>query len=231
MRRALPLLLSILAFAETAEVEITAEPHHHLVFTNDQVRVFSVEVPPHSETLMHRHRHDYIYVTLGAAEVVNAVAGKDPVTVKLADGETRFTPGNFAHIARDLTERPFRNVTIELLQDDKLRQSQARDSIRGPIPIQNGGRADILWVNDSVRAIKVELAPGFVFEISNQAQLLVAVSDIDLPASALPSNNTGPVASPLHLKSGEFVWIPAGHAQQLRNLGPAAAKFVTLEFP
>src|ERR1035441_5659621 len=74
--------------AQSAQgVEITAEPHHQLVLANDQVRVFNVDVPPHSETLMHWHRHDYIYVVLGAAEIVNAVQGKDPVTLALSDGD------------------------------------------------------------------------------------------------------------------------------------------------
>ena len=53
------------AQALAPEVEITAEPHHHLTLENKSVRVFNVEVPPNSDTLMHWHRHDYIYVTLG----------------------------------------------------------------------------------------------------------------------------------------------------------------------
>ena len=53
------LLLPALLFAQSApEVEITSEPNHHLVFANDQVRVFHVDVAPHSDTLMHWHRHD-----------------------------------------------------------------------------------------------------------------------------------------------------------------------------
>ena len=55
------LITTLLAAQATApEVEITAEPAHHLTFENKSVRVFNVEVPPHAETLMHWHRHDYI---------------------------------------------------------------------------------------------------------------------------------------------------------------------------
>ena len=58
------LLLSTILTAQAApEVEITAEPYHHLVFANDQIRVFDVDVLPHSETLTHWHRHDYVFVT------------------------------------------------------------------------------------------------------------------------------------------------------------------------
>src|ERR1700740_1682119 len=98
MQRSALLLLTALLFTQTSEVEITAEPHHHLVLANDQVRVFNVEVPVGSATLMHWHHHDYIYVTLGAVEFSNEVEGKPPVILKLQDGETRFSPGPFAHL-------------------------------------------------------------------------------------------------------------------------------------
>src|SRR5690242_6944853 len=89
------LALAVLLAAQTGTppgVEITSEPHHHLALKNTYVRVFQVEVAPHQSTLMHWHRHHYMFVTLGAGEVENDVAGKPPVTLKLADGETRFAP-------------------------------------------------------------------------------------------------------------------------------------------
>jgi len=118
----LPLIVVVPLFALTRtvsaqEVEITAEPSHHLALENEYVRVFKVSVEPHTATLMHRHRHDYMFVTLGDASISNEVESKEPVQAKLSDGDTRFTAGNFAHIARDLSDTPFRNVTIELLQD------------------------------------------------------------------------------------------------------------------
>jgi len=146
MKRGAVLLLIAFLSAQTADVEITAEPHHHLAFTNDQVRVFNVEIAPQSETLMHRHHHDYIYITLGASEVVNAVKGKDPVTLKLHDGDTNFLSAGFSHSARNLSTQPFRDVIIELLQDDKLRKSPAHwDEDRG-LEILPGGTQEILFV-------------------------------------------------------------------------------------
>lgn len=235
MRRLL-LLLTVVVLAQSApEVEITAEPHHHLAYTNDQVRVFNVEVPPHAETLMHRHRHDYVYVTLGPAEVVNAVAGKDPITVKLADGETRFVPGNFAHIARNQTDRPFRNVTIELLQDEKLRQASAgRDAAhteddRG-LNLLKGGTQEILWVKDGIRASLFELQPGGVVPMHRHTgpYLLVAVSDVEVRERFLTDVH-GPDIG--YLKSGDAKWLPGGYSHTVINAGHTLARFVTLEFP
>ena len=63
------LLIPFLAAQTTTEVEITSEPSHHPVLENEYIRVFKVEVARHASTLMHRHRHDYVFVTLGDAHV------------------------------------------------------------------------------------------------------------------------------------------------------------------
>ena len=63
------------------------------------VRWRLMEVAPHATTLVHWHRRDYMWVAIGAAEVTNIVTGKPPVKLKLQDGETRFTAGNFSHKA------------------------------------------------------------------------------------------------------------------------------------
>src|SRR5271154_3656358 len=114
---ALLLAAITLAAQNTADVEITAEPHHHLLLENRQVRVWLAEVAPQDATLMHRHNHDYAFVSLGETNVSNEVEGKPPVIVKMQDGEVRFAPGGFAHIARDLANTPFRAIAVEFLQD------------------------------------------------------------------------------------------------------------------
>src|SRR5205814_6338319 len=97
-------------------VPLDREPSHHLSLANECVRVFKVEVAPHASTLLHQHDRDYIFVTLGASLVENDVLGKPPVKLQLRDGEARFAKGDFAHVAKNLAETPFRNVTIELLK-------------------------------------------------------------------------------------------------------------------
>ncbi len=231
MHRLIVLLLlgvPILAGQTTPEVEITAEPHHHLVFENKSVRVFNVEVAPHGDTLMHWHRHDYIFVTLGATEVVNEVEGKPPVRLKLQDGETRFLPAPFAHVARNLAEQPFRNVTIEILQDDKLRSAPWHwDEERG-VDILHGGTKEILFVKDSVRVSELELQPGGVVPMhhSKGPQLLVAVSELEISGDA-----EGHAPRSEHFAAGASKWIPGDYSQAIVNVGKQTAKFVTLEFP
>jgi oxalate decarboxylase/phosphoglucose isomerase-like protein (cupin superfamily) len=230
MNRILLLLLlpAILTAQLAPEVEITAEPHHHLALTNDQVRVFTVNIPPHSETLLHRHRHDYIYVTLGDSEMVNAVQGKDPVTVKLRDGQTGFLPSSYAHIARNLSNKPFRNVTVELLQDDKLRHSSFTWHATRGLEILPGGTQEILFVKDAVRASEFELQPGGMVPLHHHTgpHLAVALSDLKFRGQV-----EGKAASEVEMKSGETLWIKGGYSHTLTNIGKEPAKWVTLEFP
>lgn len=223
------LLLAPLLAQAPQQVELTDEPHHHLVLSNDQVRVFNVEVPPHADTLIHWHRHDYIYITLGDATVTNEVVGKPPAQVTLHDGQTAFAPpAPFAHRARNFSDKPFRNVTIELLQDAKLRtQKSPWDSDRG-LDILHGGTAEILWVKDAVRATLFELQPGGVIPTHHHAgpHLVVALTDFELRI-----DNAGKAPVTLTQKSGETRWVPGDITDSITNTGHTPARLVTLEFP
>ncbi len=231
MKRALVaalLILPLAAFAAAPEVEITSEPSHHLALENEHVRVFQVEVAPNAETLLHRHRHDYLFVTLGDSHVANEVADKPPVELKLADGETRFTPGNFAHVARNLSDRLFHNVTIELIQDDKLRTAPSPWPMEGGDKEFPGGRIKVLFIRDGARVSAIDLEPGATVPSHRHdgPHLLVAVSDLDLRSDV---DGMGPM--PGKFKSGDVKWLPGGYTHTLTNVGKNPAKFVTVEFP
>jgi len=227
-------LTTFLSAQSPSDVEVTAEPHHHQTFVNDQVRVLNVDVPAHSETLMHYHRHDYIFVTLGAAQIINAVEGKPPVPLTLPDGDVRFVSAPFAHIFRNLSPQPFRNVTIELLQDNKLRHSPAHwdsghpDEDRG-LDILHGGTKEILFVKDGVRVSEIDLQPGGMIPMQHHAgpHLLVAVTDLDLRQSHLNGAHPPDLG---HLMAGQVDWLPGGYSSSLTNIGKTPAKFITLEF-
>lgn len=227
----LPLLLvaAIAVSAQTPqEVELTSEPHHHLALENEYIRAFKVEVRPNEATLMHRHRHDYVFVTLGDSDVSNEVEGWQPIELKIQDGETRFAPGNFAHIARNLAKTPFRNVTIELLQDEKAKQSPPPpwNEERG-LDVLNAGTKHILFVKDGVRVTEFELQPGGIVPSHHHAgpHLLVAISDLDVRSDV---DGQGPM--PGKFKAGDIKWLPGGYTHTLTNVGKKPAKFVTLEF-
>jgi hypothetical protein len=227
---ALIFLATILTAQSVPEVEITAEPNHHLVLTNDQVRVFNVDIAAHTATLMHWHRHDYVYITLGDTEIVNEVEGKAPVNGKMQDGDAGFAHGNFAHLVRASSDHPFRNVTIEILQDAKLRNQPAPALESRGLEILKGGTKEILFVKDGIRVSEFEIQQGLGEAIiSPGPYLLIALTDVEL----MQTEHNAPVSfgsTYIHLKPGEARWIPTPHRSTLIHRGPPV-KFITLEFP
>jgi hypothetical protein len=228
-------LLLLLALASVAgaqpsgEVPITSEPHHHQVLQNKYVRVFKVEVKSQQAMLMHRHEYDYAYVTLGATELINQVEGKPPADLKLQNGETRFSPGPFAHLIRVVAPAPFRNVTIEFLRGHQQSSSAKWAEDRG-LQVLEGGTQDILMVKDEVRISDVSLKPGATLPRDRQAsaQLLVSITDFVLNIS---------IHSPaFHMRPGDVKWFDA--SQRLNNFGPSnlpdnlkrQARFILFEF-
>lgn len=232
MKRVLAVALLVLpmvaASATAPEVELTSEPSHHLALENQFVRVFKVAVAAHAATLMHRHRHDYLFVTLGDSLVSNEVEGKPAVELTLADGDTHFAAGNFAHIARNLAGTPFRNVTIEILQDEKLRVAPSLWKEESGEKTFAGGRMKILFVKDGVRVSEVDLDAGATVRSHHHdgPHLLVAVSDLDLRSDV---EGKGPM--PEKLEAGDIEWLPGGYTHTLTNTGNRPARLVTVEFP
>lgn len=99
--------------AETM-VDIEGDPFHHLVFENEQVRVFRVEIPPGRETLMHRHERAFVTVALGDGKVRDQRLGGEPAVKGWESGQPGFAEGGFAHSVRNLGSEPFRAVVVEV---------------------------------------------------------------------------------------------------------------------
>lgn len=226
--------ISLLCLAAAAQpqqpVDITSEPSHHLVFENEYLRAFNVIVAPKISTLVHRHDHDYVFVTLGDADLINARVGEKPAGLLLKDGETRFTPGGFAHAAINNSDRPFHNVTIDLLQT-ATNVKRCTESCAVPVPCTAGAKSVCPSLERRISSDQwvmsfVTMPPGSALEKHTHTtpHLVVAVSDVDLTV------DTGTAASPAKLPLGGVAWVPAGVTHSARNNTASTARFVTLEF-
>ena len=231
MKKMIPILLLMAAlWAQTAEtpVAITAEPSHHLYLENEQVRVFQVEAAPQAATLVHQHDHDYIFVSLGASDIRNEVVGKAPVDLKLEDGEVHWSKGGFAHKITNLSDQPFRNVTIELLRAQGVAtpatQPVSRYCNPGSQTACVGER--YLFCTERVCVSDVTMGPGAVTmrHTHSTDHMVVAVTDVQMSDEI-----EGKPAVERRIKAGDAVYIPAGITHRLIN-GPQATRFITLQF-
>ena len=232
--------------APLARGNTPGEPHHHLKIENEYVRVYYVEVPPHENTLLHQHDHDYIYVSLGPSEVVNAVLNKPEVHLVLKDGETHFTRGGFAHVARNLAGTPFRNVTIELLKP-QTDPKNVCEKVAMDLPIADCGRPDDfnkLLPDSPLRSFtKVMLQPRGMF-VTEQVRLTEVSSSIqasytegDSMAGRLIVAEDGSSLDveiagepPKSFRGGEIAWLDGQKKWKVTTPGRTTTRFLLIQF-
>ncbi len=223
--------------APLAHGSVPGEPHHHLKIENEYVRAHYVEVPPHEATQLHQHDHDYIYISLGPADVINAVLDKPEVHLVLKDGETHFIRGGFAHVARNLSDAPFRNVTIELLKPQRelknlcgqIAPAAGSAGCDQTVAYGPGGRGSFVVEPqmetleaslDLVRLGPEAISPGVAVPSET---LVVTLNDsevqINLPGSATKTKM---------LQAGEMTWIGTGLRAVASNPGKKPSSYLQL---
>lgn len=209
------------AVAQQAAVPVHEEPLHQLIIDNAQVRVFRVEVPPGGRTLLHRHERDYLFVTLGDADVVSARAGGPAMRYQFKDGETAYTAGGFAHVAINQAPTPFRNITVEVVKEKPEAQGKPWAALAGA-----GMSVTVMVDNERAVALLYELAPGATMprHTHTRPHLAVAVTDVELE-----SDDAERGQGKMSQKAGDAVWVEALATHTLKNTGTKPARFVTIE--
>ena len=221
-----------------AHGNVPGEPHHHLKIENEFVRVYYVEVPPHENTQLHQHDHDYIYVSLGPSDVVNAPLNKPEVHLTLKDGETHFTRGGFAHVARNLSDAPFRNITIELLKPQENLENLCQKIVDGELgechPTQNR------WISGEPYFRSTEMAVFFgtlkpkaeLTTVPSMDHLLVAMDQTEIEVS-FPDPRKGPRPgwdATTRLGPGSTLWIAANRPETIKNLRAQPSSYAYISF-
>jgi quercetin dioxygenase-like cupin family protein len=225
-------ILALTAWTQQAQapVEITSEPHHHLVLDNMFVRVFAVSLDPGTTSLMHRHGHDYLSVSIGDAQIMNTKEGAQPVAVSFKDGDVRFTAAGLVHAVANAGSGPFRNRTIELLAPT-TNQKACTEACAIPVPCESADKATCasvvkLFTSDQWSVTMVTLPPGAKYA---QHTHLANFLTVPLTEADVTMKNQDQPETVVHSKVGELIWNnPVVHV--VTNSGKTTAKTVVLEF-
>ncbi|MCI0445662.1 hypothetical protein L0244_13620 [bacterium] len=219
------LFLNAILFAQTiTEVPIDKEPAHHFAMENDFVRVFDVVVAPHAATLMHRHDRDYMFVILGDSDISNERMNEKPVHLVVKDGDVRYSKGGFAHIARNMGDTPFHNITIELKNPGKpvCGIAPGGDCKNDVSNIQN------VFSTEHVNVQLTTMEPGQQQPVHTHAgpHLAIAIDDL-----SFENHVTDKPTVPISMKKGEFKWISVtGVPHYLKNVGNSLGRLISIEF-
>jgi quercetin dioxygenase-like cupin family protein len=175
------------AFAQDAgkvapvPVEVAAEPSHHLKIENEYVRAYFVELAPGQSTLMHHHGTDYVAVAIGAAEVDSVSPDGTTKHITFQDGQVNYAPAGVVHAVTDKGSAPFRNATIELLQNQghpvcvKNCESDPRAKDWPALP----DTAKAIGYGDSFRIIAVVIKPQQTASVTDPfPHLVVVLTDV-----------------------------------------------------
>jgi quercetin dioxygenase-like cupin family protein len=207
------------ALAQTQAVPVDKEPDHHLVLENEFTKVYFVEVPVGKQTLSHGHINDYVFVTTGDSDVENRPEGKEPTRLQLKDGETRFVKAPLVHVAKDLANTPFRNVTILILKPGDAGENSASNQVI----VADGFTRKPIIDNNKVRVTECTFEAGASVPTHTHKlpHLVVAVSETHIRSDS---------GAQIDLEPGKTKWVPAGTTHSIKNTGSQAAHFVILEF-
>jgi quercetin dioxygenase-like cupin family protein len=103
---------------ETDPVAVEQEPHHHVVFENQYVRVLEVSVRPGETTLFHRHSLDNVAVQLSDTTIKRQSAGGDWDTSPAKEGSVSFIAGAatpYVHRIANIGSTVFHVLDVEIL--------------------------------------------------------------------------------------------------------------------
>ncbi len=239
MKKACLLLALLFAGAAVAQapVALTSEPHHHIKLQNDFVRVFYVEIAPQQSSLLHLHENPYVNVSLGSSKFASKIPGKDSVDVAMKDGQFRYLPGDFVHVAANLLDTPLRHLTIEFLKP----QGEARNLCElvvehKPLNCPPGGAVHATkpaagqittvpeFETEEVKVSLVRLGDGAKATLAEDAPdtLIVALEN-----TVLKLTQQG---KPATLRGGSVSWLAHGNAATIANTGQSIARYLAFEF-
>ncbi len=206
-----------------AAIGLEKEPHHHLIFKNNAVRVYSLRLKPGEATLPHQHKTFYTFVSLKEARISNLTTGHKPHLTVLLARELHISKGGFTVIERNAGPDPVEVVVVEV----------AKPAAGKTFTMPMGGfeSSDALYSElyqePFSRGYAVRLSAGGSAEFSHEPydQLLIALTDLKFHAEA-----EGGDTRDMEMKAGEVQWIPSGMFHTTSNTGPSHAEFIVLDF-
>jgi quercetin dioxygenase-like cupin family protein len=102
-------------------VPVEQEPHHHVVFQNQFVRVLDVLFPPGDPALFHTHSNDNVSIALSGDLTKSQVMGGEwSAPVKVVPGEVGFHKAKgqpYTHRVGSAGEKPFHVIDVEIFPE------------------------------------------------------------------------------------------------------------------
>ena len=232
----LALLLPCLAFGQALNfITMDQEPHHHLAFKNDYVKVFLVAVNPGDSIQMHSHDRDTVAIAIGEQAVTVGFPDKPSVHQTNPDGQLRLQKTGYVHSTAVDPGTVYRTVAVELMQNQEdshnlcaaVMAGQPLDCLDTKNPLTSSKFVkEPEFQSNQTRIQLVHVMPGESVHVgSAEFNLLIVALDAEILMP--PSGN----AAVKNLRPGDFFWINKGEPYRaMKNPAKSEARFVEFEF-
>jgi hypothetical protein len=196
---------------------------------NDVVAAYEVNLPAHASAPNFQSAHDTFWIALNDG-VVGFIGSKDSKKeVRFAAGDTRYLASFEAKSLVNDGADTFRGVLVALkprgLTGNNCQCGAGNASF--VCGCSSSQHLDPLWAlalgNVTLAGTTLSVGEAFRAALRRDDMLLVAVTDVQLEDEADENSNA------ILLRSGQAAWIRSGR-HQFKNVGGAAARFVTIEF-
>jgi hypothetical protein len=203
----------------SAQVPVSKEPRHHVVFTNEKVRVLNVLLPPGDTTLYHLHSTPSVFIMLSATQTGSQLINEQATYSKSGTGSIFFenlsAPHTRTHRVWNTDTSTFHVVDVELLSDNPV-------SRQAPLIIPH---VQVLTDTPWVTTYKIELKKTetvFLHE-KNRSFVLIAISNtaVDIKQNDKRLKET--------IQAGGFLWLKPGDTISIKNQQNTTALFALLE--
>lgn len=211
--------LPLLIFNSRAQVPVSKEPRHHIVFENEKVRLLNVLLPPADTTQYHVHSTPSVFICFTKTNTASQLIHQQPVEGTSKAGSIWFEDMNppriKVHRVWNNDSDTFHVMDIEILSKDT---GFAMNPLVLP-HIQDV--VDTPWA----RTYKIELAKSEQVNIKEHASAFVLVA-IDDGMITLRKKDAG---QKLSLQQGTFFWMKPYEQFTLLNHSNTVMHFALIE--
>jgi hypothetical protein len=211
------------------------EHHHHLVFENPYVHIYFVEIPAHDATLYHHHDFPYLSVPPGGADALAPPPGAN-VQQGSRIPHVGYAAGDFSHAVTNSSDRPLRNIAVELIRPQGTIRNRCEEAVRGqplvdcdmqsstslvPLPLHYA-----LFETDEILVECWELGPNATIAPADDR----FDSLIGDPNGVVTPESSGSGVSDLALWiRGGLLWVPA-LSKGVFKMGPEGGHYIAIKF-
>ena len=212
-----------------AQVPLTKDPHHHVVFENAQFRIMDVNVPAGESTLDHSHERDLVTVAMSNGAETRAQPTGQPWANRprrpVGDIETNEYAGKVAtHKLETMGTTAYQLFAVENL----------KPSGWSTTPAASGAGTTLAKESRSFRVYKVTLGKdrqqtSHTHAVPTIVVLLSGKVMSEGPDENAKANAPAPVGLKQIDRPGQWVLVPAGDAHHLVRLGNDEGQIIEIE--